>query len=281
MPLFSAAPIFIWSANADGLAIRYSNPKHYAKAKQGRADEAGQLALIRMQMLAECGQAEVQEVDAGIFIAASDAVRLDMETREGFMLPPPWPGGMRLQKEAWAESQIFAARLGLVEPGIEVRWEWKLRGPILEVGEESYLPTTAQYTALLAFQTWRDAGEREEITNLSLLASLREAHDADCHINLESSLVVANAKELSIDARPEVGSGDLILRPVVSGDFPALTADEIEKRFGQVAGDAPRVVFRVGKTIVLLNPTQTRRARALVERGRVPKAKVAEFNLHP
>ena len=160
MPLFSAAPTFIWSANADGLAIRFSNPKHYANAKQGRADEAGQLGLIRMQMLAECGQAEVREVDSGIFIAAADAVRLDMETREGFLLPPPWPGGMRLQTESVPQSSSFTARLGLVDPGAEVRWEWKLRGPILEVGTESYLPTAAQYAALLAFQTWRDAGER-------------------------------------------------------------------------------------------------------------------------
>src|SRR6516165_11804638 len=99
MPLFRAQPTFSWSANADGLAIRFCNPKLYAKAKQGRADEDGQLGLIRMQMLAECGQAKIREVEEGIFIAAADVVRLDTETREGFLLPPPWPGGMRLQTE--------------------------------------------------------------------------------------------------------------------------------------------------------------------------------------
>ena len=61
MSIFSKDPIFIWSANADGLAIRFSNARHYAKAMQGSADEVGQLGLIRMQMLAECGQAEVAE----------------------------------------------------------------------------------------------------------------------------------------------------------------------------------------------------------------------------
>jgi superfamily II DNA or RNA helicase len=262
---------------------RFCNPKHYANAKQGHADEGGQLGLIRMQMLTECGQAEVREVEAGIFIAAADAVRLDTETREGFLLPAPWPGGMRLRTESVPQSSSFTARLGLVDPGAEVRWEWKLRGPILEVGAESYLPTSAQYAALLAFQSWLHAGQRDELTNLSLLSTLHEARKADCHIDLEAyrEMLIANARELSIDARPEDESGDLILRPVFSGDFPGLNADEIEQRLGQLSGDAPRVVFRVGQTIVLLDPTQTRQARAIVERGRVPQTKLAAFHKSP
>ena len=284
MPIFSPAPTFFWSANADGLAIRFSNPKHYANAKRSRADEAGQLGLIRMQMLAECGQAEVREVDAGIYISAADAVRIDMETREGFSLPPPWPGGMRLKTESAPQASSFAAKLGLVDPGTEVRWEWKLRGPILEVGKAYFLPTAAQYAALFTFQTWRDEGDRGELANLSLLATLREAREAGCHIDLEAygeTVIVTNAREFSVDARPEGGSGDLILRPLVSGDFPALSADEIERRLGQMSGNAPRAVFRVGQTIVLLDPTQTQQARALVERGRVPQTKVDEFKKDP
>jgi superfamily II DNA or RNA helicase len=284
MALFSSTITFIWSANADGLAIRFFNPKHYKNAKLGRADEAGQVGLIRMQMLAECGQAEVREVDAGIFIAAADAVRLDMETREGFQLPPPWPGGIRLQTESVPQSSSFVARLGLVDPGAGLWWEWRLRGPILEIGKESYFPTSAQYAALLAFQNWRNSGERDELANLSLLATLREAREADCHIDLEAyggEMLIANAQDLSIDARPEVGSGDLILRPIVSGDFPGLSADEIELRLGQMAGEAPRAVLRVGQTIILLDPTQTQQARALVARGRVPKGEVPAFKKDP
>lgn len=284
MPLFSIAPIFIWSANSAGLAIRFSNTKHYASAQQGRADEAGQLGLIRMQMLAECGQAEVREVDAGVFIAAADAVRLDKETREGFQLAPPWPGGMRLQTESVPQSSSFTARLGLVDIRLGLCWDWNLRGPILEIGRESYLPTSAQYAALLAFQNWRDSGERDELANLSLLATLREAREADCHIDLEAyggEMLIANAQDLSIDARSEVGSGDLILRPIVSGDFPGLNADEIEQRLGQMSGFAPRAVLRVEQTIVLLDPIQTRQARALFKRGRVLEAEVPAFQKDP
>jgi hypothetical protein len=282
MAFFLTAPTFIWSANCDGLAIRFSNLKHYTKAKQGRVDEAGQLGLIRMQMLAECGQAEVREVDGGIFIAAADAVRLDVDIREGFSLPPPWPGGLRLRTESVPQSSSFAARLGLVDAGSNVHWEWSLRGPILEVGVESYLPTAAQYAALFEFQSWKNGDERSELANLSLLATLHEARKAGCHIDLEAyrGLLIANAKEISIDARPEAGSGDLILRPILSGDFPALSPDEIQKRLGQLKGDAPRAVFR-GETIVLLDPTITRQARALAERGRVPQAEVSVFEKDP
>jgi superfamily II DNA or RNA helicase len=283
MPLFTKTPTFTWSANAGGLAIRFSNPKDYANAQHGRTDEAGQLGLIRMQMLTECGQAEVREVDEGIFITAADAVRLDMETRECFLLPPPWPGGMCLQTELVPQSSNFVARLALVDLGVKLQWEWKLRGPVLEVGAISYIPTAAQYVALLAFQNWRDSEERTELANLSLLAALREAREADCHIDLEAydQTLIANAHELSINARVEGSSGDLILRPMVSGDFPSLDADDIEKRLSQIAGDSSRAVLRVGPTIVLLDPTQTQQARALVKRGRVPKAEVEAFKKDP
>ncbi len=234
-------------------------------------------------MLAECGQAEVRGVDAGIFIAAADAVRLDLETREGFSLPPPWPGGMRLQTESVPQSPTFAARLGVVDPGAGVCWEWRLRGPILEVGDESYLPSTSQYAALRAFQDWSDEDRGDELANLGMLATLREARGSGCHIDLEAydETLITRALELIVDARTEGHSGDLVLRPMVSGDFPPLSADEIEERLGQMSGESPRAVLRVRGAIVLLDATQTKQARALVKRGRVPKVAVAAFREDP
>lgn len=270
MPIFAKAPTFLWSANADGLAIRYAKEREYTKATQGRGDTAAQLGWIRMQMLAESGQAQVHEVDSGIFIQAADAVRLDAETRDGFELPPPWPGGMRLQTEAVPHSPNFAARLGLVDPGIAVRWDWKLRGPLLEVGQDSYLPAAEQYAALRAFETWRNEGVRDEAANLSMLASLREAHDAGCHIYLEAykEMRVVNANEIVINVR-EDGEGGLILRPLPEGNFPNISADDIEQRFGHADGSEPRAVFRVGKTIVLLDEQQTAQARAIIKQKRI------------
>lgn len=283
MSLFDPTPAFTWSANDSGLVVRFSSPKSFSKAKEGRGDEAGQLGLIRMRMLVESGQAESREEECGIFLATEDAVRLDHDAREGFLLPPPWPGGMRLQTESVPQLANFTARLGLVGSGMGVVWDWRLRGPVLEAAGERYLPSAAQFAALSAWRKWSAASPRDEVANLGLLAELREAFDAGCHIDLDAykTTLIATADELSVDVRPDPEAGGFLLRPVVSGNFPPLSADEIEKRFGQITGGAERVVLRVGKTIILLDPLQTRQARAVVERGRVPREAAMVFQKNP
>jgi superfamily II DNA or RNA helicase len=283
MRLFSSSPPFIWSANADGLAVRFSDPRRYAKAQEGRADEKDRMAFIRMRMLAECGQAEVREVDGGIFVAAADAVRLDKETRESFCLPPSWPGGIRLQTESVPQLPGFRARLGLVNPGARVDWDWQLRGPILEVGGAAYLPSAAQYAALVAYGEWERTTPHDEMANLCLLATLREAWMEGCHIDLEAyrETIVARADELSLEAREERETGDLILRPVVTGGFPSLDAERIEERIAQLRIGDERAILRVGKTIVLLDPAQTAQARAVAAHGRVPRKQREAFEKNP
>jgi superfamily II DNA or RNA helicase len=263
--------------------VRFSNIHRFKKAKEGRASGVDQTAFIRMQMLAESGQAEVREVDCGIFISAVDAVRLDPETREGFGLPPPWPGGMRFQTESVPQLPGFRAQLGLVDPGTIVVWDWRLRGPVLEVGASYYLPTAAQFAALQAYLKWQQIELHDEFDNLSLLATLREAWETGCHIDLEAyrETIVAHAGELALDARLEERTGDLVLRPVVSGNFPALDADKIEDRLAQLQIGTDRTVLRVGKTIVLFNPTQTAQARAVAAHGRVPREQIKRFEKNP
>ncbi|MBI5591541.1 MAG: restriction endonuclease [Deltaproteobacteria bacterium] len=283
MPFFPSTPPFNWSANEDGLAIRFSDSKCYVKAKKGRAPEADQLAFIRMQMLLECGQAEIKDVDCGVFILSSDAARLDMDIRESFFLPSPWPGGLRLQTTSVPQLQGFHAQLGLVNPGATVFWDWRLRGPILEVGDSYYLPTAAQYAALKAYQEWMYASTKDEFTNLSLLATLREAREEGLRIDLEAyrETIIAHADEMSVDVREEIGTGDLILRPVVSGSFPDLGPDDIEERIAQLQLGTDRTILRVGKTIVLLNPLQTKQARAVAARRRVPRKERKTFETNP
>ncbi len=283
MKLFSSAPPFIWSANEEGLAFRFSDLRRYHKAKEGSANKEDQLAFIRMQMLAECGQAEVREVDGGVFIVTADAVRLDSEARDGFDLPSPWPGGMRFQTDSVPQLPGFFARIGLVNPGRGVIWDWQLRGPILEAERASYLPTAAQFAALIAYREWQRGTPHDEFANLSLLATLREAFAEGCLIDLEAyrETVVARAEELSIDAREEEETGDLILRPFLEGGFAELSPDEIEKRLAQLRVGDDRAVMRVGKTIVLLDPSQTKQARAIATRGRVPKRQRKEFENNP
>jgi hypothetical protein len=283
MPFFSSTPPYIWSANEDGLAIRFSDSKRYAKAKVGRAPETDQLAFIRMQMLLECGQAGIQDVTCGIFIVSSDSVCLDMDIRESFFLPSPWPGGLRLQTTSVPQLQGFHAQLGLVNPGASVFWDWRLRGPILEVGDSFYLPTAAQYAALKAYQEWMEASTKDEFTNLSLLATLRETREEGLRIDLEAyrETIIAHANEMTVDVREEADTGDLILRPVVCGSFPDLGPDNIEERIAQLQIGTDRTILRVGKTIVLLNPEQTKQARAVAANRRVTRKERKSFETNP
>ena len=286
MPLFSKAPPFIWSCNAEGMAIRFRDVRQFEKAGRLAGTPEMQSAFRRMQMLAESGEAAVRSVDAGIFLQSADAVRLDMETREIFNLPPPWPGGMRLQTHTAPHLVGFTAKLGLMDPTTGVVWDWSLRGPILDIGETSYLPTAAQFAALAAFRAWFDTTPKDQLTHLSLLASLREAHNEGCLIDLEAyrdadGIIVSGAEELVVDAREDASTGDLILRPLLHGRFPEINADDVEARLGQLRGDAKRAVFRVGKKIVLLDESQTAQARAIKARPRVPKSQRPDFESDP
>jgi superfamily II DNA or RNA helicase len=281
MPFLSPSPRFNWSINSEGIAIRFSTSRRYLKASKGISYPDDQLAFIRMSMLLESGQASAEKVDDGIFLNAADAVRLDAKTRECFELPHPWPGGMRLRTNSVPQFDNFSALLGLVDPVAGVQWDWKLKGPLLEVVGQFYLPTVAQYAALTAFQAWNESHIKDELANLSMLATLRDAKREGCLIELAAyeGMDISHAVDLSIDARKDA-SGDLILRPIVEGDFPGLDPDEVEQRYAQ-AGSEGRMVLRVRKTIVLMDEEKTAQFRALAERGRVPKSEVDRFAANP
>jgi SNF2 family DNA or RNA helicase len=286
MGLFNSTPNFYWSANSDGLAIRFSSPKLYANALIGRGDTDSQLGLIRMQMLTEIGEAQIKDIDSGIFIQSADAVRLDLETRQGFLLPEPWPGGMRLTTSSVPQSSTFSARLGLVDIRGNLVWDWQLRGPILECGSESFLPTPPQYASLLAFKVWQQSEPKDEITNLGLLATIREARLEGCPIDLgayadESGVAIGNANDIAIGVREDKKTGGLILLPVLEGNFPQIDMEQIEERLSQLNHESERSIIRVGKTIILLNDIQTRQAKAIKEKGRLDKTQRIEFQRDP
>jgi SNF2 family DNA or RNA helicase len=284
--LFNSTPNFFWSSNSEGLAIRFSSPKLYANALKGRADTGCQIGLIHMRMLAEIGEAQIKDVDSGIFIQSADAVRLDLETRQSFLLPEPWPGGMRLTTSSVPQSSTFYARLGLVDIRGDLVWDWQLRGPILVCGSESFLPTPPQYAALLAFKVWQQSEPKDEIANLSLLATIREACLEGCQIDLgayadESGVVIGNANDVAIGVREDKKTGGLILVPILEGNFPQIDTNQIEERLSQLNNESERNIIRVGKTIVLLNKIQTRHAKAIKEKSRLNKTQRIEFQRDP
>jgi superfamily II DNA or RNA helicase len=285
MKFFAPSPLFCWSANDDGLAVRFAEGRLWQKAQSLKAPHEAQRGYRRMQMLAECGEAEVRGVDTGIFVASVDAVRLDESTRELFQLPFCWPGGLRIKTESVPNLPGFIARLGLVDAMADVIWNWRLRGPILEVGDDHYLPTAAQFAALWAFKAWKECASKSELDHLSLLASLREAYDEGCLIDLEAysdeGAAIVRADELTVHSTEDQATGDLILCPLPNGKFPDVSASEMEQRLAQLDGDEPRRVVRVGKRIILLDEQQTSVARAVKERSRVPREARQAFERDP
>ena len=285
MHFFPTTPDFIWSTNDDGLAVRLATAKLWKKAQRLQASHEVQCGFRRMQMLAECGEAEVSDVDGGIFIATADAVRLDEFTREVFRLPPYWPGGMRLETQSVPNLSDFTVRLALVDALAGVVRNWLLRGPILEVGGDHYLPTAAQFAALVAFKAWQGCTVKDELDHLSLLASLREAYEEGCLIDLEAygdkGSTIVRADEITVHTKEDKATGDLILCPLPKGRFTDVTVEEMEQRLAQLDGDKPRRVVRVDKRIILLDGPQTSMARLVKERSRVPRDERREFERDP
>jgi SNF2 family DNA or RNA helicase len=288
MPLFRSTPSLLWSRNERGLVVAFASMRDFDAARCGRGPEALQLTWLRMRLLLEQGYAEECEAAAesnrGIFLETEQAVRLDAETRDLFLLPPAWPGSFRLEVRGIPKQPSFSVALLLRDSrGRDIR-QWRLSGPILEIGDELYLPTPEQYAALRAVADWKseEPSARDEYTNLALLARLNAAYEAGCPIDLEafSETKVSQAGELEVEAS-EHSDGTLVLTPRFAGALTKFDGPEIERRLLQLGGDASRAVLRVRNRIVLLDNEQTRRARDLLRNRHVPQSEREAFLRDP
>lgn len=292
MPLFKKTPPISWARSQKGLAIAFTDAKGFQRATSGRGDERLQLALLRMRLLLEDGRANEdepggKEIANGLFLESHQAVRLDDETRSLFGLPLPWPGGFQLEVGSIPQWPDFSAALNLVQNGRIIRG-WRLTGPILEIGNEFFLPTPEQYAALEAIVDWTSIApsDRAEYQNLLLLSRLDAAKQAGCRINLEAfaQLRVQEAGEMEVEV-VDAGQGEFSLVPRFSGIGKEFTAADIESRLHQISGEDVRAILRAqnrnASRIVLLDEVQTRRARALISNRKVPASERAAFLRDP
>jgi hypothetical protein len=292
MPLFKKTPPIGWARNPKGLSIVFNDAKDFHRARSAKGDEALQLALLRMRLLLEDGRANEEdpggkEIANGLFLQSRYAVRLDNETRSLFGLPLPWSGGFQLEVRSLPQWPDFSASLNLIKDGRNIR-EWRLTGPILEVGREFFLPTPEQYAALEAIVDWSTItpSDRAEYQNLLLLSRLHSAKKDGCRINLDAfaQLRVQEAGEMEVEV-VDAGHGELSLVPRFAGIGDEFTAAEIESRLHQLSGADVRAILRAqnrnASTIVLLDEVQTRRARALISNRKVPTSERAAFLRDP
>jgi superfamily II DNA or RNA helicase len=300
MNFFAPGPITGWSVNDRGLAVFFLRRADLDKAAKGTGAALNQQIWRRFTQLLECGEANVESARGGVFIAAEDAVRLDRETRELLNLPPAWPGYFRLATTSVPTLRDFATALQLVDEHGHTAPEWKLKGPVLEVGADSYLPDSAQFTCLMAFLNWKAIPASAEADHLRFLHALTEAaaNGARIDVSQAGDFKPVQVTETAVDAA-EQADGTLLLTPVplataIPTIFSGLVSDHdptgstyeayrnaIADRLHQLGSEEGPAILRVGSTILLLDEPEAHKARMLAKHRKVPREQVQSFRDNP
>ncbi len=272
----------------------------YERASNGVGNPAVRKVHNRFQRLLECGDADVESALGGIYVPAGDAVRLDLETKELFRLPPIWPGYFRLDTHSVPNLDDFDAVLRMVDIQGHTVSNWSLRGPVLEIGSERYLPDASQFACLRAFDLWRGLEERGETDHLRLIHALADAAGYGCRVDVSQAgnIRPVTSAECCVDAE-EQPDGSLLLTPVplVAGLEKLLNtrcgddADPNEvyryfrkaimDRLGQLDGPGNEAVLRIGSVIIVLDEEQTAQARGIARSSRVPRQQKDAFRRDP
>ncbi|QTN34160.1 restriction endonuclease [Akkermansiaceae bacterium] len=289
-----------WSYDDQGIAVFFKHKKDFDKVSLGLAKGRLADAYGRFQQLLESGEASVQETRGGVYLPGEDAVRLDAGTRECFGLPTAWPGSLILETHSVPNLCDFAAKLRIVDPLGHRIDSWSLRGAILEVGEERYLPDPETYACLAGYRQWQSLEAKSEVDHLRLIHVLTDAASRGCRADASSAgkIEITTAVEVTVDARDQK-DGSILLTPVPiteelgrllgeadkKGNDPAAIlrnyVGKIATRVAQLDADGEEAILRIGNTLVLLDPNQTEQARSVARSRRVPPREAANFRKDP
>jgi hypothetical protein len=300
MKLFEPNDILGWSCDGAGLAVFFKRRGDFERASKGAGNAIVRRIHDLFQRLLECGDADVESALGGIYIPSPDAVRLDPETRELFRLPPVWPGYFRLDAHSVPNLDNFDAILRPVDFHGHTVSNWSLRGPILEIASERYLPDASQFACLRAFETWCGLAARKEADHLRFIHALANAAGHGCRVDVTQAGKInpVNSAECCVDAE-EQPDGSLLLTPIplVSGLGKLLktqcgeNADRNEvyryfrsaimDRLGQLEGPGNEAVLRIGPVIIILDEEQTAQARGIARAPRVPRHQRDAFRRDP
>lgn len=289
-----------WSHDDDGVSVFFLHRADYQKAVRGRASERILEVADRFEQLLETGEARARETDGGIYLPAEDVVRLDAKTRECFDLPPNWPGSLVLETHSVPNLRDFDAKLRLVDEVGHRIDAWSLRGGILKVGSELYMPSQETYACLLAYGRWKALSDRSEVDHLRLIHVITEAASRGCRADASSAgkIEIATAVEVAVDARDQrdgsilltpvpitEGLGRLLGESVPDDEDPAAVlrkyVGKVAARVAQLDADVDEAILRIGATLVLLDPTQTKQARSIVRSRRIPASEAPRFRRDP
>jgi hypothetical protein len=300
MAIFSETCPVGWSYDEEGLAIFFNRKRDFEKARNGFADGWVRDAYHRIEQLLESGEASAQESEGGIYLPADDAVRLDIETRECFGLPPIWPGSLILETHSVPNLRDFDAKLRLVNEAGHRLDDWSLQGGILLVAANHFLPDAATYACLSAYLGWRDVLKKSEVDHMLFIHVLTSAAEQGCRVDASSvgNIQVETTVEVAVDARDQK-DGSILLTPVPMTEALAKMLGSAEQqgrdpkailgkyvtmiaeRLAQLSSGGDEGMLRIGSTIVLLDPEQTRHARTVARSRRVPQSEAVRFRRDP
>jgi hypothetical protein len=300
MKLFTPNDILGWSNDDEGLAVYFNRKADYERAKQGVGSDGIQKIYSRFERLLECGDADAEPSVGGIYIPSADVVRLDLETRELFCLPPAWPGCFRLDTHSIPNLDDFDAVLRLLDFQGHLVSGWKLHGPILKIGTERFMPNAAQYACLTAFIQWKQRVGRSEADHLRFIHTLTEAAGSGCRVDVSQvgDVQTVASQECGL-AADEQSDGSLLLTPVpLATGLECLLRAQVGKgadseqvylhyrkaimeRLGQLEGAGNEAVLRIGPVLIILDELQTEQARGIARSPRVPPQEKAAFRKDP
>jgi SNF2 family DNA or RNA helicase len=281
-----------WSHDDQGVAIFFVKKKDYEKALRGAAKGAAGEAFERFELLLESGEANVRDAREGLHIAAEDAVRLDQATRDCFGLPPQWPGSLLLDTHSVPNLRDFDAKLRLIDVMGYAIDSWSLRGGILRIGDDCYLPGPEVFACLTGFEKWKALAKKTEADHLRLIHVLSEAFQRGCRVNIASvgKIKVATPSEIVVEASGQ-SDGSILLTPVPmisdlvdSADSESILRayiQKVEERLMQLEGSSEESILRIGSTLVLLDKEQTIQARSITSSRRVPVSQAENFRRNP
>jgi hypothetical protein len=300
MNLFTPSETIGWSFNDQGLAVFFNRRRDYERSSKGAGKAYHRRIFEQFQRLLECGEADVESTHGGIFIVADDAVRLDRETRELFGLPRIWPGYFRLETHSVPNLDDFDAVLRLIDFRGHSIPRWSLKGPVLEIVGDHFVPDSPQFACLRAFEQWKSISGKREADHLRFIHVLTEAAGEGCRVDVSQAgrIHPVTATECCVDAE-EQPDGSLLLTPVpLFSGLQEILGDQFEKsddpqttyeyyrkaiveRLGQLEVDGTQAIFRIGPLIIVLDETQTEQAREIARTSRVPQQQTNSFRKDP
>ncbi|MFI3270542.1 MAG: SNF2-related protein [Pseudomonadota bacterium] len=280
-----------WLHNASkeekGYEYTYSKYGLHFSSDQHKACQNGTVAgllahqFVLLRILVEQGLAE--DTKDGFFLENTTANKLDATYRDVLQLPPLWHGKLLLDVRGTTASSNFSLKITLATTGAHKWTSYVLRGPILKVDEEEYLPSFSHITTLHAVHQHSQLSSKEKTSsnNLQAVYEIQEAQRNDASISLShfKDFTIAKPERVGVSVMEQAdGSLELIpsfksrkaqpdfetdsqaeLEPNLQRDFQVehgsdpladLQPEHIKACLGQLQKDS---TLRINKTLIALD----------------------------